>query len=174
MNDTLNTDERFKTLHPSYYDHWNNYRVRPDSGVQIEEFANSRPRLTATLHEAGVSLLAGTDGPQLFYGFPGSSLHDELSLMVEAGLTPAEALRTATINPAEYFGKDYRMGTVAVGNTADLVLLDNNPIADIDNIGSVNSVVLKGRLLDRVELDKMIKDVKTKVQEYKSREKGNN
>lgn len=109
-------------------------------------------RLVRELHRAGVGLLAGTDvGGALIV--PGVSLHQELALIVEAGLTPLQALQTATLNPAKFLGQSSQMGDVRVGKTADLVLLDANPLEDIVNTRRVNGVILRGRYLSRTTLD---------------------
>jgi imidazolonepropionase-like amidohydrolase len=108
------------------------------------------------MHEAGVPLLAGTDlGGDFIY--PGFSLHDELALFVQAGLTPGEALKTATYNPAKFLGMLDRLGTVEKGKLADLVLLDANPLEDIHNTQKIRAVVINGRLLDRQELDELLR-----------------
>src|SRR5438132_14278708 len=83
-------------------------------------------------HRLGVLFLAGTD-VSAAYTYPGFSLHDELALFVEAGFTPLEALRTATVNPARFFGTTDSMGSIEVGKTADLVVVDANPLEDISN-----------------------------------------
>jgi hypothetical protein len=111
-------------------------------------------KLVKAMHKAGVPLLAGTDTPVPFC-FPGSGVHDELELFVRAGLTPAEALRTATRNPAEYFDRLKDLGTVEKGKLADLVLLDANPHDDIRNIRRVNAVVLNGRLFPKESLTRL-------------------
>ena len=104
--------------------------------------------------QQGVQLLAGTDvvAP---WTYPGFSLHDELGLLVEAGLTPLEALRTATTNPAQFFSmKD--VGTVAPGMQADLVLLDANPAINISNTKRISAVVMHGTLYTRGQLDDLL------------------
>ena len=104
--------------------------------------------------QLGVQLLAGTDvvAP---WTYPGFSLHDELGLLVEAGLTPLEALRTATANPAQFFGmKD--VGTVAPGMKANLVLLDANPVINISNTKRISAVVVHGTLYTRGQLDDLL------------------
>jgi imidazolonepropionase-like amidohydrolase len=108
-----------------------------------------------TLHAAHAKFLVGTDlgNP---YIFPGFSVHDEMALLVNAGLTPLEALQAATINPARYLDGEATAGTVAPGRSADLVVLDENPLADIRNISRINSVVVRGQLFDRAALDKML------------------
>jgi imidazolonepropionase-like amidohydrolase len=104
--------------------------------------------VVGAMHRRGVRLLAGTDSPSP-YCVPGFSLHDELALLFEAGLTPLEALQTATRNPAQFLGRDKDLGTVEVGKVADLVLLEADPLDDITNTRKVAAVVLGGQLIDR-------------------------
>jgi imidazolonepropionase-like amidohydrolase len=111
--------------------------------------------LTGAAWRDSVPLLAGTDAGGL-YTYPGSSLPDELVQLVRAGLTPAGALRAATLAPAEYLGATDSLGTVAVGKVADLVLLGADPLADIGNTRSVAAVVLRGRLFRRAALDSLV------------------
>ena len=109
---------------------------------------------TRDLKDAGVKLLAGTDMPQAFV-YPGFSLHDELGLLVEAGLTPLQSLQTATVNPAQFLGiKD--MGTIAPGTKANLVLLDANPVEDIANTKRISAVIMRGTLYRRNQLDELL------------------
>jgi imidazolonepropionase-like amidohydrolase len=113
--------------------------------------------LVGAMHRAGVRMLAGTDTSNP-YCFPGFSLHDELDLLVQAGLTPMEALQSATRNVAEFFGKQDKFGTIEKNKSADLVLLDSNPLDDIKNTSRIRAVVLDGKLLDRSALDNMLAD----------------
>ena len=112
-------------------------------------------RVTSDMAKAGVRILAGCDG--MIAGF---CLHDELGAMVRGGMTPRAALQTATINPARYFRLEQTAGSVASGRRADLVLLDENPLADIANVRRIRGVIAAGRLLDREALDKMLARVK--------------
>jgi hypothetical protein len=106
------------------------------------------------LKEAGMVLLAGTDvGVPL--QVPGISLHLELAKLVEAGLTPLEALQAATLNPARVLGLADSLGTVEPGKLADLVLLDGNPLEDIGNTQKIVAVVADGRLSRRADLDRL-------------------
>ena len=89
--------------------------------------------------------------------------HDELAFYVGAGLTPAEALRTATVNPARYLGLSDSTGTIARGKWADLVLLDANPLADIRNTARVSAVVADGRLVTTERRQAMLDEVKRLV-----------
>jgi adenine deaminase len=87
-------------------------------------------------------------------------LHDELRTLVnDVGLSPLEALRTATLNPATYFGAADSMGTIAVGKVADLVLLRGNPLDDIRGTETVDGVMLRGRFFDHAALDGMLQAV---------------
>ena len=101
--------------------------------------------------------MAGTDVSKMGL-FPGFSLHDELVIFVQAGLTPGEALKTATYNPAKFLGMLDRLGTVEKGKLADLVLLDANPLEDIHNTQKIRAVMLNGRYMDRTALDKLLAD----------------
>ena len=114
------------------------------------------------MHRAGIELLAGTDTP-FPYCFPGFSVHDELALLVEAGLTPLEALQTATRNPARYLDRLADLGTVEKGKIADLVLLDANPLEDIKNTQRIAAVVSRGKLLDQAALHKMLADLEQRT-----------
>ena len=103
--------------------------------------------IVAAFHRAGVTLLAGTDAPMPRV-YPGYSLHDELERLVEAGLTPLEALQAATLEPARFLGIEAISGSVAIGKRADLVLLDADPTRDVRHARRVRSVVLGGLSID--------------------------
>lgn len=112
-------------------------------------------RITATFHRAGVPILAGTDAPMPGV-YPGSSLHEELELLVAAGLSPAAALRAATLDAAAFLERADETSAVAVGRRADLVLLDANPLLDIRAVRRIHAVLLAGRLLRRPALDALL------------------
>ena len=108
-------------------------------------------------------MLAGTDVPTAgtFLGF---SLHDELALLVATyGLTPMEALRSATAVPAAFMGVDATVGTIAVGKRADLVLLDADPLAAIGNTRRIDVVIAHGRLFDRATREQMLRDIAARM-----------
>jgi len=117
----------------------------------------TRLQMVADLHAGGAGILAGTDVdntfPFLFFGF---SLHDELALLVKGGLTPLAALQSATINPARFLGRQHELGTVAPGKFADLVLLDANPLENIEHTRRIAAVIINGRYLSRSDLDQML------------------
>jgi len=115
------------------------------------------------LHAAGVRVLPGTDlaGPLIF---PGSSLHEELALLVEkAGLTPHEALLSATRDAAEFLHLGDRLGTVEEGKEADVVLLAADPLDDVRNLAAVRGVIARGRYLGPEDLDELLDDVRAAV-----------
>ena len=101
--------------------------------------------LVNKMHQEGVKIIAGTDTP-IGYLTPGYSLHKELELLSEAGLSNMDVLRSATITPAEFFGMENQMGTIEVGKLADLVILDKNPLMSISNTQSIHRVIVKGRI----------------------------
>jgi hypothetical protein len=124
-----------------------------DAAWWQRQYGNDR-KVTGDMHRAGVRLLAGSDSLDR-YVFPGSSLHYELRELVAAGLTPKEALQTATENPAEFFGKK-DTGVIAAGRRADMVLLDADPSQEIANTQKITAVVLAGQFLQRKDLDALL------------------
>ena len=166
---SFHNDPRLKYMPSQLRASWdpaNDFRFRTRT---VEDFALSRKvykkqiEVVGLMHKAGVEFIAGTDVLNPFC-FPGFSLHDELAILVEAGLSPMEALQTATLNPARYLGIEKAIGTVASGKIADLVLLDANPLDDIRNTTKINSVVVNGRLLDRPVLDQRLTQVQALAQ----------
>ncbi len=103
-------------------------------------------------------LWPGTDttAPNIF---PGFSLHEDLIYLVQAGLTPLEALQAATMKPAEFLGRSAEQGTITAGKRADLVLLDANPLDDIHNTQKIDAVIVDGKLLNRPDLDALLAKV---------------
>jgi imidazolonepropionase-like amidohydrolase len=134
----------------------------PEFNAQAKRVFQKQLEVVGMMNRAGVRIIAGTDTANP-YVFPGFSLHDELALFVQAGMTPAEALRTATINPAKYFAREKSLGTVAKGKIADLVLLDANPLTDINNTRKIAAVIRGGRYLPKETLQKMLAEVEAMV-----------
>lgn len=160
----IHKDPRVKYMPPGMASGWD-----PTSGFRLkdrtdEDFELSKSvykkhtELVAPMRRAGVEFLAGTDvlNP---YCFPGFSLHDELTLLVEAGLSPMEALQAATLNPARFLGKEKDLGTVEKGKIADLVVLEANPLEAIGNSRKIDAVVTAGKLYPKAELQKMLADI---------------
>jgi len=122
-------------------------RRSEDSNLDFKELQVQGEAVMRAMHVAGVPFLAGTDLGVPFT-YPGSALHDELSNLVEqAGLSPLEALRAATSTPARWLGWEQRVGTIATGLEADLVLLEADPLTDIANVGRIHTVFLNGQAL---------------------------
>lgn len=109
-------------------------------------------RMVGAIHGAGVPVLAGTDAPLPFV-LPGWSLHRELALLSGSGLSSYAALRAATALPAEELGIEVETGTIEEGKSADLVLVDRNPLNDVGNLIRISGVMTRGRWLSRSDLD---------------------
>ena len=122
----------------------------PEARETYRAFYRKGLALTGQAHRAGVRVLVGTD-----YVVAGADVHRELGHLVEAGLTPADALRAATLSPARYAGREADYGTVEAGKVADLVLLDADPLADIAHTQQIRAVVFGGDLYDRDALDRV-------------------
>ncbi|MEX2122692.1 MAG: amidohydrolase family protein [Woeseia sp.] len=114
-----------------------------------------RRKLIVALNDAGAGLLLGSDSPQIF-NVPGFALHRELAYLVDAGLTPYEALRTGTVNPAEFFGRPGHFGAIKTGLAADLILLDDNPLEHIEATRRIHGVMLRGEWMTRQDLDRLL------------------
>lgn len=156
-------DPRYKYIPASVREGW-----RPDKNFfyryRTPEFITYQKRLfqkemesVGAMRRAGVPLIAGTDGGP--YTVAGFGLHQELALLVKAGLTPMEALQAATINPAKFLGESDTLGSVEQGKIADLVLLEANPLEDISNTERIAAVVVNGRFFPKTVLRMMLADV---------------
>ncbi len=131
---------------------------KAESAWLFEQNYGLMEKLVRGLRDAGVKMLAGTDTP-IPSIVPGFSLHDELSDLVAAGLTPYEALRTATVNAAEFLGTLDQSGTVTVGKRADLILLEGDPLKDVRHTTRRAGVVVGGRWLPDTELHRMLSNL---------------
>lgn len=160
---SLADDPRLGYVKPSWKERW--LKMTKDAGklpheewAKRKELVRKEKELVFNMQQAGVGILAGTDdaNPYCFVGF---SLHDELAILVEAGLTPIEALQSATLNPAKFFKKLNSLGTVEKGKLADLVLLDANPLENIRNTQRISAVVSNGRYFSKEALQEMLAEV---------------
>lgn len=121
-------------------------------------------RLLPLLQQAGVTILAGTDAGFLnSFNYPGIGLHDELEILVKYGLTPQQALAASVVNGPAFLGASGQVGAVTAGHTADLLLLDRNPLDDVRATRAIRAVVLKGRYLDRSALDALLAEAAAKA-----------
>jgi hypothetical protein len=128
-----------------------------DDGVvaDLRKICSGSRVLVGAMNRAGVKILAGTDSGSVPFVLQGFSLHDELQLLVESGLSPMEALQTATKNAAECAGRLDSLGTIEEGKIADLILLEGNPLLSIANTRRIGSVFFNGKPFDRSKLDEI-------------------
>jgi hypothetical protein len=131
-----------------------------DERNEERKFLEKAMAVIPQMKKAGIQFLAGVDLPN-HYLYPGFSLHEELALLVEAGLTPMEAIQTATINPAKFLGTTDSLGTIEKGKIADMVLLDANPLTNIHNTQLINAVFVNGNHLSKKTLQGMLLQVET-------------
>lgn len=142
-----------------------------DKVARKETYARIKAQLPY-LQAAGVTLLAGSDSAALnTYAYPALGLHEELEIFEEAGLKPADILRMATVNGADFMGDDER-GELAIGKRADILLLNSNPLAAIKATQDIQAVIKDGTYYDRAQLDTILRHAAAKRAELdKSRAK---
>lgn len=156
----LRARPEMRYMPPAIVDGWTvaKTRVTSDDAYSLS-LANRaidiRQKIIKALNDAGAGLLLGSDSPQVF-NVPGFSIHRELQYLVDAGLSPYEALLTGTVNPARFFGWSDLAGTIETGRNADIILLDANPLKDITAARRVHGVMLRGHWISRVKLDAML------------------
>ncbi len=154
--------ESFTYLPDSIGDRWNaTIKSAMDSEVPPfrQQYAQWMMDMVGKIHTAGIGIMAGTDTPIGFLT-PGLSLHEELGVLAAAGLTPQEALQTATTNPAKYFNMESELGSIKEKYWADLILLDANPLENINNTKRINAVVKQGKFYSRNDLDDILARLK--------------
>jgi len=159
-------DPRSRLVLPTRWANWvavaERVRARP---VDMRRSLYLKLReIVAQAYRAGVRVTVGTDAGAVFV-FKGSSMHDEMTELAGAGLTPAQVLKAATIDAAEFLGKTDDFGSVEKGKFGDLVILNDNPVADIRNTQKIDSVVFGGRHFDRSALDGLLEGVAKAVKE---------
>jgi imidazolonepropionase-like amidohydrolase len=143
------------------------WRIERAAKATPEEVArrHAQYELTASLMplvaKAGLPILAGTDAGYLnSFNYPGQGLHDELARYVEAGLTPAQALRSAVVTGPAFLGKSARYGALEPGKAADILILNANPLADIAATRAIRTVVLHGQTYNRAQLDRLLAEAR--------------
>jgi imidazolonepropionase-like amidohydrolase len=145
---------------------WRIQRMGNETPVQLQQRKDRLEVLKKQLplmHQAGIQLMAGSDAAALnTYVYPAESLLQELEIFQEAGLTPLQILQSATIAGARYFNVDNEISIIETGKRADLVLLNENPLNDARALRSVNSVMVRGKLYDRKQLDKLLEEAHQK------------
>lgn len=131
------------------------YWKNPPSETRRKRYVDVRNRLVKAISDAGGRILAGSDAPEWLLGY-GYTLHREMENLVDAGLTPYQALAAATRNPAEFLHALSEWGTIEPGKRADLVLLSANPLDNIRNTTRIEAVSMGGRWMERPELERMV------------------
>lgn len=161
-------DTRRRWIPAKFLAYWDELRAETLAGYGTESRAAWRFRykneteLVRRFQKAGIKILAGSDVTDWEpFIYPGASLHDELALLVEAGLTPFEALQTATVNPAKFLGREKERGTIEKGKFADLVLLDANPLENIANTKNIAAVVFDGKYYSKTDLENLLNEAET-------------
>jgi imidazolonepropionase-like amidohydrolase len=157
----LPNDETLRLAPASMRARWDKRRGDVIKASSPEDFAFRRMLadksrdLVAAMVRARVPLLAGTDSVD-GYVLPGASLHEELELLVKSGMTPMAALQSATRDAAKFMGRSDSLGTIERGKTADLVLLDADPLQSIANTRKIHAVVLGGKLISNAQRQQML------------------
>lgn len=126
--------------------------------AQWRKFDAIRKQLIQKLQKGGYGMLLGSDAPQVF-NVPGFSIHREIDGLLAAGLTPLEIIQSGTINPAKFFNKEAIFGQVKEGLEADLILLNANPLDNMDNLKDVSAVFRKGHFIPKVEINKRLAEI---------------
>ena len=171
--DSIKNLTSLKYVHPLIQSKWltaNNYvkNATPENATYFDNMVKFHFELVKTFKNAGVPIIAGTDAgvSGVVAGF---SLHDELELLVQAGLTPQEALNSATLLSAQWLGIDKQIGSIETGKFADLILLDKNPLTDIKNTRKIAGVFVNGKWLDKKKLNFMLADLAKRNTENKDK-----
>ena len=161
--DSIKNLTSLKYVHPLLQSKWltaNNYvkNASPENATYFDNMVKFHFQLVKAFKDAGVPIVAGTDAgvSGVVAGF---SLHDELELLVQAGLTTQEAINSATLLSAQWLGIDKQIGSIEIGKFADLVLLDKNPLTDINNTRKIAGVFVNGNWLDKAKLNAMLTDL---------------
>lgn len=153
----------YQYLPDSIGQHWQNRSIALKDYPMTEAFKIQTAfnnKMVKKIHETGIPIMAGTDTP-IAYLTPGLSLHEELSALVKAGLSPLDAIKTATYNPSKYFDMENELGSIKENMWADLIILDSNPLDDITNTRAINIVIKQGKVYD----SQMITEILNKLRE---------
>ncbi|HEX4849191.1 MAG TPA: amidohydrolase family protein, partial [Puia sp.] len=132
-----------------------------EMNVALKKFMVKTNSMVPQMYAAGVNILAGSDcGAFNSFMYPGESLHEELKLMVTSGLTPSQALQTAIINGAKFMGVANFYGSIQKGKSSDIMVLDANPLTDIQAIDQIDMVISNGRLYTKSDLNNLLRSIK--------------
>ena len=145
-------------------DNWRQRKIEatgPDSGFDAEQWADFndiRRELMKAIQENGHGLLLGSDAPQIF-NVPGFSIHHEMEYMLSAGLSPLQIIQSGTINVAEYMGMTDSFGEVQEGFSADLILVNSNPLDNLSALKDISGVFMMGQWISRDDIDKKLEEI---------------
>jgi imidazolonepropionase-like amidohydrolase len=128
------------------------------SQAHAKQYIDNRLRILSTLHSGGVPILLGSDAPQQF-NVPGFSVQREMQRMTDAGMTAYDVIRSGTFNVGQHFKTQDAFGTVAVGQRADLILVDENPLQNLAGIARQSGVMVRGRWLPRSEIQTRLDEI---------------
>jgi Amidohydrolase family len=169
VNDTTLLDDPrmayMGTFMRNFWDYRKDFRFQSYKPVDFEDNRKEfelKLKITGMIHKAGIPILAGTDFPNP-HCYAGFGIHDELEWLVKAGLTPFQALQTATMNPAKYMNRYATEGSIAVNKKANLVFLTANPLQNISNTKQIQMVMVNGKLFTKAQLEQMLESVKKMV-----------
>ncbi len=162
----LRAAPEMKYMDPKTLDSWTENKKRQMAvpgynATDVADYIALRRKIIKACNQGGVGMLLGSDAPQVF-NVPGFSIHHELRYLVDAGLTPYEALKTGTVNVAAFYNASATSGTVAAGKVSDLVLVNANPLQDINATTSIHGVMVGGKWLSRAYLDAELKRLEKK------------
>jgi cytosine/adenosine deaminase-related metal-dependent hydrolase len=146
-------DEAIEYLLPPTRDQW---RALPASADPVARVGDFNRKVLGALHREGVPILAGTDAMGIALVPPGTSMHRELALLVASGLSPYEALRAATVNPARFLDKESEFGTITAGKRADLLLVEANPLENLETLKAPIGVMVRGKWLTAADLRRLL------------------
>ncbi|RLD36953.1 MAG: hypothetical protein DRI74_07935 [Bacteroidetes bacterium] len=160
-------EENFKYVYESDRGYWKTYRspyVSEEIYKLRQKWNRRSEEIVGIMHQYGVGILAGTDfsGDNPFV-YPGFGLHEELKNLVGCGLSNGEALKAATINPAKYLNATDSLGSVSVNKMDDLVILNKNPLDNIENTTNISAVISNGKYFNRKQLDTMLKEAEEDI-----------
>lgn len=158
--EVLRNEPEMKYMTPTVINNWTNSKKSLQNNpayqpAAIEEFITLRRKLIAACQKQGVGLLLGCDAPQVF-NVPGISTHQELVYLVDAGLSPYEALQTGTVNVGRFLNRP-DIGVIRTGAVADLILVNDNPLKNIANTQKIEGVLLGGTWLPKATIEKELK-----------------
>jgi len=161
--EVLGNEPEMKYMSPKTLFTWRQSKTKLINGDtydadQWKRYIGLRTKILQVMDTKGVNFLLGSDAPQVF-NVPGFSLHHELQVLNEAGISNYKLLESGTANPAAFFGAQGQYGTIEIGSAADLVLLSANPLTDIQNAQKIEGVMVGKEWLPKVVIDNRLKEI---------------